>query len=548
MPLPSWVEVGVQVFRSWDRTPLEERNNEVFYVLEFDGVEVLIQRYENGGGRSTLATLIDTFEEEWLNEREARRAFLSSLSLSGVSYTLSEPEYVGDIPPPVEIGVIPQSPRENTAQTLREGLGRYIGESISSDLRGAISQELADRLSMFYTPLETPSSSDLVFDPATRSVGRRPSPEERRMGYRSLPVGRFPEEVTISGLTPDFANVGDHFHISLEGERYVEYQIVSSTSDDIDSSIARGRLVREDQGPNIPPWVEVGAIVRPNVVEGGDYPVENFQITSIEEGEVGLSRVDLASLSLDSAIDDSHQVAYSDIQRMAGDYHPIQRAIPPWFRVGAQITNPSFRDYSTIVGINRVLSNFTVRPSTRYTLGTSYTIPLTQIGDWAPYLENNNAMPSLTEYIPPKAGTPIVGKKQVDLPSWVEVGTLVRTTKKPRRVLRVTKIDQNLRQISFERVIHTTPEVKVSSQEREILDFKLFHSFFEELLADGTPKAELTCPHCKSTGVRDLDRETPNSTVHAYICKERHRWNYSAKGPNQGELVPLSRFERMSDI
>jgi hypothetical protein len=547
MPLPSWVSVGVQVFSRGSLTSLEDRRT-FFRVQGIEEERVFVVQF--GGGQITTLTFpTESFGDVWMNEEEARRALITQDS---PIYSSTEPEYVGRIPVRQELPILPVA-GEVTVSGVDLGYF-HSGDVIQvTGSGGAASRVLvstveqgSDRNRVVGIAIN-PEALHSVFDslPRDQILAFRHAYSRNNIGLfnpdsdqelPTLPVGyRFPQEVLIqcSGVN---LNPEDSLSISLL-DSTVTYSIVG-IEPFLEGVFLRANRRDETRNVNLPDWVEVGAIVAPRE----NFTGEHYQITSIRDGEVGLSNVNLTILDF-GVVNSSQEVAFPTVEDLTREFTLLQRAIPEWFREGAVINLIFSTDLFTITNIDRVGSYFTIQDSD----GQNTHVYLTQLGNWEPY---RRIMPSsLTEWIPTREGTPIVSNVSTKLPPWIEVGKLVRTRSKPRRVLRVSRIDSSLHQVSFQRVVQTTPDLKVSEVETETIDFKQIHTL-EELTPEGIPTTEFSCPYCHKTGIRDKEREASNPFgVHAYQCETKHRWNYSANGSlSQGDLTPLTRFERLQDI
>jgi hypothetical protein len=304
--------------------------------------------------------------------------------------------------------------------------------------------------------------------------------------------------------------------------------------DQLTQSVEPEELVSEEA-----PWIRAGAriILRGPVSDFGSSLGEGYMITGVQGAVANIREILDLSASPARLSDSTRTLPLSQI---LAQYRPWPLAVPPWLFIGAVITQVhDGLDYSVVgldplVGVMRATPREENRP-VRFSLHR-----LEQ--SWRP-------RDTLTEVRPPRTGTPIVLPRPAPRsgeflpPEWLQPGRLIRLISN-RGTFWVNRLDNLIGKARLQKVERLATSMKITDSYQEVL-YSVIEREFLPLDDEGYPLFEHTCPHCEEEGKRDREEEERRpDKVRAYRCS-KHLWTFLADGsPEDGKLVPLTRFER----
>jgi len=504
VPAPNWLQIGeILYLRPRDPSATEVAAASRAYVV-FIGSDEVHLRVNND---QVVSIPLLNFERDWISLPEIRRNDFTIVGEDqfgfgqGNVYVSWPPEYVGTMPPRRDIAVgedpFPPNPPEMVRVSLpMDGVTEHqvahpTGPIIEiNNVPMPFQVMTGQRVEVLRNGMLVEENGETVefrVESVTTSLDRTRTETPTRFGV--LP--------TSTGLTP-------HYFVTL-------------------------RQVRAEP----PSWMRPGARLASTIGDQGGI------ITGVSNGQVHIRDIERSDTS---PIQLGGRVRAFNIQQVASWYRPLETPTPPWLSVGSHIVQRRDNQSYQVLGLDPLTGAMTltlegeVRP-VRFAMTN-----LEQ--NWRPagsLLEVRPHRPELTPIVPRSSGAYV--------PNWVAPGAFIRTLRRPRRTLWVTKLDDVQRMVRLQRVERFEPEVKISSN-WEDAPYATLERDFEPLGKDGVPMAELKCPYCGEYGGRNKPvEERSQIKIRAYHCAKKHMWSFAADGSEEeGNLIPLSRFERDFDI
>jgi len=369
-----------------------------------------------------------------------------------------------------------------------------------------------------------PTRSDIPISQESMRIELRKGFTENIIGH---PTGPIRELSNVE--VPYDTQLGTLVQIVRGGvtENYIVTRVVTHESPFYTQVITTSYATLREVQPALPSWFCTGARVlsRSTHQEG--------IVTGIVDGRIHIrqgSVVQAYTLELAQTL-----------------FDPIVLTIPPWLSVGVRLRLLKSEQIYTVLEIN---------PVTRVLVVTIDGEHRPQRFSLADVEQHWSLVESLQETRPHDRGrtpySPYAPELNDILPEWIKPGSFIRTIARPHKILWVASIDRQRGIAKAQRVVKFEPEVQITGTWEEIPFYghASVKKNYEPLDSTGVPLSEYNCPYCGTFGSRSKSMEERSlKKIRAFSCPKNHRWSFLADGSeNDGNLAPLSRFERELDI